>query len=116
MLKPIIILLVVSIAIVSSSASSQNSSSRLPYRANFRTCCALGRQTANSTHDSCNDYSKLIDNTGSCRYAFTICCNQNRRENECEKGKRHAYSGKSCGELNKTSNCDALSVNLLIKF
>ena len=106
MLKLVIFLLVVSVTIV----ASQNAQSRTPYRANFRTCCALGKQTANSSSDSCNDYSRLIDNSGSCRYAFTICCNQNRRENECERGKKHAYSGRSCNELNRTSTCDALSV------
>ena len=85
-----------------------------PYRSNFRSCCALGKQTANSSAESCHNYSNLIDNSGSCRYAFTICCNQNRRDNECERGKKHAYSGKPCSELNKTSNCDALTVSVTI--
>jgi len=115
MLKPVIFTLLLVTLLIEQEIKTQSvvagNKSRLPYRANFKSCCALGKQTANSTSESCNDYSRLIDNSGSCRYACTICCNQNRRENECERGKKHAYSGHSCMELNKTSMmCDALTV------
>ena len=122
MLKPVILtLVIIAVVLIDTTVLSETTttakieahpSTKPPYRANFRSCCYLGKQTANSSTESCNDYSKLIDNSGSCRYAFTICCNQNRRDNECERGKKHAYSGLACSALNKTSNCDALTVKI----
>ena len=83
---------------------------RSSYRSNFKNCCASGKQLANSTR-SCSDYSSLQDTSSGCRYAFTICCNQNRRTNECDRGKKHAYSGLPCADLKQNNECDTLVVN-----
>lgn len=94
------------------TASISAQTSRSSYRANFKECCAIGRQTANSSSaNSCTDYSRLPDKSGGCKFAFTICCNQNKRNNECERGKKHAYAGLPCDDLKKDSYCDALTVN-----
>ena len=82
-------------------------STRKAYKSNFKNCCALGKLSSNSS--SCNDFTDLSDRSSGCQYAFTICCNQNKRSNECERGKKHAYSGLPCADLKKDSYCDALT-------
>ncbi len=89
---------------------SYSRTTRQPSKSNFKTCCALGKLASNSTAmNTCYDYSKLNDRSAGCQYAYTICCNQNKRTNECERGKKHAYSGLPCADLKKDSYCDALT-------
>lgn len=77
---------------------------------NFKECCSYGkRQYSSSNPDSCNDYSILNDRSTSCKFAFTICCSQNRRNQECERGKKHALASLPCNDL-KNDNCDILTV------
>ena len=83
-------------------------SSRNSYRSNFKACCAIGRE---APENSCNDYTRLTDSSGGCKYAFSLCCNQNKRANECERGKRHAYAGLPCEDL-KRDSYDSLTVSL----
>lgn len=67
-------------------------------RSNFKSCCLSGKEHSNSSN-SCVDYSRLVDTTASCRFAFTICCSQNKRKNECERGKKHALANLPCNDL-----------------
>lgn len=79
-------------------------------RANFQQCCSQGRDASSQGSGSCSDYSRLQDRSSSCKFAFTICCSQNKRTNECEKGKRHALAGSRCDDLQGKSDCDSLTV------
>lgn len=85
------------------------SSGRKPFRSdNFKACCSLGKEASNSTHlQACNNYSNLKDRSGGCQFAFTICCNQNRRTTACESGKKHAYSGGNCQQLANNKICES---------
>jgi hypothetical protein len=89
----------------------QHPSNANSYRSSFKSCCAIGRQAANSS-STCDDFSRLTDQSSGCRYAYTICCMQNRRVNECERGKKHAYAGLSCEELKSEATCDSLTVRI----
>ncbi len=82
------------------------------FRSSFKSCCALGKQASNS---SCVDYSRLNDRSSACKFAYTICCSQNKRTSECDRGKKHALSGGSCEDLRReaASTCDSLTVNHL---
>ncbi|RNA08865.1 Fibulin-1 [Brachionus plicatilis] len=76
---------------------------------NFKECCSYGKnQYSPSNPESCNDYSMLNDRSSSCKFAFTICCSQNRRNQECERGKQHALASLPCNDL-KNDNCDILT-------
>ena len=103
-------LLILLICIINSAFSfnalrtGQNS-----YKNAFRTCCAIGKDSANMS-SSCEDYSRLNDKSAGCKYAFSICCNQNKRTSECESGKKHAIAGLPCADLKKDSVCDTLMV------
>jgi hypothetical protein len=87
--------------IVRSSAASLT-----PFRSNFNKCCAAGKEAS-----ACADYSRLQERTSSCKFAFTVCCTQTRRKNECERGKKAAYAGQTCADLKKEANCDTPTVH-----
>jgi hypothetical protein len=83
----------------------RSSASLTPFRSSFNKCCAAGKEA-----NACADYSRLLDRTSSCKFAFTICCTQNKRKNECERGKKTAYAGQTCSDLKKEANCDTPTV------
>ncbi len=97
------------LAVSPSFSYSQSVLRKEPFRgASFKACCALGKAASNSTSpNECNNYSKLTDKSGGCQFAYTICCSQTRRTTACEKGKKHAYSGRPCLELANDKFCDA---------
>ncbi len=101
--------LLVILAVFPSLSQSLSEPRKEPFRGStFKACCAQGKAASNSTAPSeCNNYSKLTDKSAGCQFAYTICCNQNRRSTACEKGKKHAYSGRSCLELSNDKFCDA---------
>lgn len=76
---------------------------------NFRQCCAQGKEASTYGSGSCTDFSRLNDKSTSCKFAYTICCSQNKRTSECEKGKRHALAGHRCDDLQGRSDCDSLT-------
>ena len=78
---------------------------------NFRQCCAQGKEASTYGSGSCTDFSRLNDKSTSCKFAYTICCSQNKRTSECEKGKRHALAGHRCDDLQGRSDCDSLTVS-----
>ncbi len=84
----------------------RSSASLTPFRSSFNKCCAAGKEA-----NVCADYSRLLDRSSSCKFAFTICCTQNKRKNECERGKKAAYAGQTCADLKKEANCDTPTVN-----
>ena len=94
----------------------------------FKQCCSLGKQASDASR-GCTpaDYSSLVasssssdmrSSSGACMFAFTVCCSQTKRNNECEHGKRHAHAGLACSDLKKnhvassstSPSCDALTV------
>jgi hypothetical protein len=95
---------------VKSHTSDNNENGLSQFRSSFKSCCALGKQASNS---SCVDYSRLNDRSSACKFAYTICCSQNKRTSECDRGKKHALSGGSCEDLRReaASTCDSLTVN-----
>lgn len=99
----ILVLFVLTLSVILNSVRCQQRSNN-----NFKQCCSQGKDSSSST--SCNDYSRLNDKSATCKFAFTICCSQNKRVTECEKGKRHALAGQRCDDLQSNSDCDALAV------
>ena len=77
----------------------------------FSSCCSMGQSKYSpSNPSSCSDYSSLTDKSSSCKYAFTICCSQSRRNSECERGKKQALATLPCSDLNSD-----LAVNIKTK-
>lgn len=75
--------------------------SNLNASSSFSSCCSMGQSKYSpSNPSSCSDYSSLSDKSSSCKYAFTICCSQSRRNNECERGKKQALASLPCSDLN----------------
>lgn len=90
------------------------SNSAAPPKSSFKSCCALGSQNAN-TSSSCDDYSILSDKSSGCKSAYTICCTQNKRVGECERGKKHSLAGSPCADLKNNNVCDAVIVSGFLK-
>ena len=111
--KIVILLLLVnsvfSSYIYTSYSTGNNSPSPVKATASsFKACCAMGMQKANVS-TSCDDYSVLTDKSAGCKSAYTICCAQNKRSNECERGKKHAIAGLPCADLKSNNVCDSIS-------
>lgn len=80
----------------------------------FDWCCELGRRNSVQSR-LCLDYTSITPYhpTSVCKLAFTICCNQNTKNEECERGKLYAHQQESCYDPSKTiSTCDAFMVTI----
>ena len=99
-LKVLVVLLAINVAYSNYiySMSRSNSPASSAPKSSFKACCALGSQNAN-TSSTCDDYSILSDKSSGCKSAYTICCTQNKRVGECERGKKHALAGSPCADL-----------------
>ena len=80
----------------------------------FEWCCRLGKRSATDSR-LCIDYSSLhgYNPNSACKYAFTICCNQHNKNEECDRGKTFAFQQDSCFDAasgKQYSNCDAFTV------
>ena len=80
------------------------------FKSTFKACCSLGSQNANIS-STCDDYSVLTDKSSGCKAAYSICCTQNKRQVECERGKKHALAGSPCADLKNNNVCDAVTVS-----
>jgi hypothetical protein len=81
-------------------------------------CCEVGILNSKSSR-MCVDYTALsqFSPNDTCKYIYTICCNNNNKHEECARGKAFAYKQESCYDPQRllmnpleTYN-DAFSVN-----
>ena len=78
---------------------------------NFDWCCEIGRRNSENSR-SCSDFSSLNSYfpTKSCKYAFSICCNQANRNQECFRGKNAAFEQEACFDATQSPQCDSFLV------
>jgi hypothetical protein len=82
-------------------------------------CCEVGILNSQSSR-LCVDYTALSQYSpnDTCKYIYTICCNNNNKHEECTRGKAFAYKQESCYDPSRLSKNaletynDAFSVNI----